>query len=106
MAGSFDPLPQGMEDFLAQHQAPDQEKAALREHLMKVVQAQSAPQSMPSKLHGLLNNLFDHLKTPEGREEYLKLTKNDAAFCIGGRRAGKHETSAPTQTWNGVRQRP
>ena len=39
MAGSFDPLPQGMEDFLAQHQAPDQEKAALREHLMKVAQS-------------------------------------------------------------------
>ena len=42
MAGSFDPLPQGMEDFLAQHQAPDHEKAALREHLMKVAQTQNA----------------------------------------------------------------
>ena len=44
---SFQPLPQGMEDFLAQHQAPDHEKAALREHLMKVVQSQ-APTTDPA----------------------------------------------------------
>jgi hypothetical protein len=65
VAGSFEPLPQGMEDFLAQHQAPDHEKEALREHLMKVVQTQKSPHMDPRLMRQIKR---DYGATEEARK--------------------------------------